>query len=199
MGPKAVARVLRFERALRLLRDGRALADVAYDCGYADQPHLNREFRALARQHTAARSQTSKTRRRRRSSLRRMPSYPALRYRDAPAAIAWLESFGFETTERIDNPDGTIAHAELRLGDALIMLGSGGRRPRGPAARQPARRALVDLHRHAGRRGHPRRARAAGADVSDLFEQDYGSRDFSARDPKAATTGRSGRTCPESS
>ena len=51
MGPKAVARILRFERALRLLREGRALADVAYDCGYADQPHLNREFRALARQH----------------------------------------------------------------------------------------------------------------------------------------------------
>ena len=47
MGPKAVARVLRFERALRLLREGRALADVAYDCGFADQPHLNREFRAL--------------------------------------------------------------------------------------------------------------------------------------------------------
>ena len=47
MGPKAVARVLRFQRALRLLRDGRALADVAYDCGFADQPHLNREFRTL--------------------------------------------------------------------------------------------------------------------------------------------------------
>ena len=47
-GPKAVARVLRFERAMRQLRAGRALADVAYDCGYADQPHLNREFRALA-------------------------------------------------------------------------------------------------------------------------------------------------------
>jgi AraC-like DNA-binding protein len=48
MGPKAMARILRFERALRLLREGRGLADVAYDCGYADQPHLNREFRALA-------------------------------------------------------------------------------------------------------------------------------------------------------
>jgi AraC-like DNA-binding protein len=48
MGPKAVARVVRFERATRLLREGRALADVAYDCGYTDQPHLNREFRALA-------------------------------------------------------------------------------------------------------------------------------------------------------
>jgi AraC-like DNA-binding protein len=47
LGPKAVARVLRFQRAVRLLREGRDLADVAYDCGYADQPHLNREFRAL--------------------------------------------------------------------------------------------------------------------------------------------------------
>ena len=48
LGPKAVARVLRFEHARRLVREGRALADVAYECGYADQPHLNRDFRALA-------------------------------------------------------------------------------------------------------------------------------------------------------
>ena len=48
LGPKAVARILRFERAHRLVRAGRALADVAYECGYADQPHLNRDFRALA-------------------------------------------------------------------------------------------------------------------------------------------------------
>ena len=61
-----------------------------------------------------------------------MPSYPALRFHDAPAAIAWLESFGFEPTERIDNPDGTIAHAELWLGDAVIMLGSGGDDLEGP-------------------------------------------------------------------
>ena len=48
LGPKTVARVLRFEHALRLVREGRALADVAYACGYADQSHLNRDFRALA-------------------------------------------------------------------------------------------------------------------------------------------------------
>ena len=48
LGPKAVARILRFEHAHRLVRGGRALADVAYECGYADQPHLNRDFRALA-------------------------------------------------------------------------------------------------------------------------------------------------------
>ena len=46
--PKTVARILRFRRALALLRGGADLAATAQDCGFADQPHLNREFRALA-------------------------------------------------------------------------------------------------------------------------------------------------------
>ncbi len=48
--PKTAARILRFERVTSLLRSGRALslADAAYDCGYADQSHLNRDFRSLA-------------------------------------------------------------------------------------------------------------------------------------------------------
>jgi hypothetical protein len=51
--------------------------------------------------------------------------YPGLRYRDAPAMIAWLcKAFGF--TERVvyPGPDGAIAHAELTLGSGMIMLGS---------------------------------------------------------------------------
>lgn len=48
LGPKAVARVVRFDRAARALRTpSRGLADVAYDCGYFDQAHMNRDFRAL--------------------------------------------------------------------------------------------------------------------------------------------------------
>lgn len=48
--PKAAARVLRFELALGLVeRSGvRGLADVAAACGYVDQAHLTREWRALA-------------------------------------------------------------------------------------------------------------------------------------------------------
>jgi AraC-like DNA-binding protein len=46
--PKALARVLRFQRAVGLLRDGGELADVALTCGYYDQPHFNRDFRELA-------------------------------------------------------------------------------------------------------------------------------------------------------
>jgi AraC-like DNA-binding protein len=51
LGPKAVGRILRFRRVLALLgtEEGRGrFADVAAAGGYADQPHLNRDFRALA-------------------------------------------------------------------------------------------------------------------------------------------------------
>ena len=48
--PKQAARVARFEAARRLLQDLRRppLADIAVRCGYADQPHLQREWRSLA-------------------------------------------------------------------------------------------------------------------------------------------------------
>lgn len=48
--PKAAARVVRFDRARREVasRGGRDLAVVAALTGYADQSHLDREFRALA-------------------------------------------------------------------------------------------------------------------------------------------------------
>jgi uncharacterized glyoxalase superfamily protein PhnB len=44
-------------------------------------------------------------------------------YVDAPAALGWLEqAFGFETTTRWDDEPGSVAHAELRLGDASIIV-----------------------------------------------------------------------------
>ncbi|AZO54250.1 MULTISPECIES: AraC family transcriptional regulator [unclassified Mesorhizobium] len=49
IGPKTLSRIVRFNRALRLSRELTAdWADVAADCGYADQAHLVREFRELA-------------------------------------------------------------------------------------------------------------------------------------------------------
>lgn len=47
-GPATLRRILRFRRAVRLLDDGQPFGDVAADAGYADQPHLHREARALA-------------------------------------------------------------------------------------------------------------------------------------------------------
>lgn len=45
MPPKGFARLLRFERAVALMRSGAPLADAAYSAGYADQSHMNRDFR----------------------------------------------------------------------------------------------------------------------------------------------------------
>lgn len=47
-GPATLRRILRFREAVRLLRDGRTVADAAYTVGYADQAHLSRQVLDLA-------------------------------------------------------------------------------------------------------------------------------------------------------
>ncbi len=50
LGPKMVARIMRFRHASGLLAgdDGGRFAEIAQACGYYDQAHLNRDFRDLA-------------------------------------------------------------------------------------------------------------------------------------------------------
>ncbi|MFI6486511.1 helix-turn-helix domain-containing protein [Streptomyces sp. NPDC050564] len=59
LGPKAAARVLRLQRARRLLAAGRSQAETAAACGFYDQAHLSGEFKAMTgctpREFTAAR------------------------------------------------------------------------------------------------------------------------------------------------
>ncbi|MFI7702372.1 helix-turn-helix domain-containing protein [Nonomuraea sp. NPDC049480] len=45
--PKTASRVIRFGRALRMVRSGTAITRVAAECGFYDQAHMNREFRGL--------------------------------------------------------------------------------------------------------------------------------------------------------
>lgn len=47
-GPATLRRILRFRRAVGLMRQGHALADVSAHAGYADQPHLHREAREFS-------------------------------------------------------------------------------------------------------------------------------------------------------
>jgi AraC-like DNA-binding protein len=49
LAPKTVARLIRFGAVRRRIERAPARwADIAYDCGYADQSHLSRDFRELA-------------------------------------------------------------------------------------------------------------------------------------------------------
>jgi uncharacterized glyoxalase superfamily protein PhnB len=45
-----------------------------------------------------------------------------LSYRDAPAALRWLEAVGFGVVPRSDGEDGTVAHAEVRCDDVVLMV-----------------------------------------------------------------------------
>jgi AraC-like DNA-binding protein len=47
-GPATLRRILRFRRAVRMLDEDVPFSEVAVRAGYADQPHLHREVRALA-------------------------------------------------------------------------------------------------------------------------------------------------------
>jgi uncharacterized glyoxalase superfamily protein PhnB len=109
--------------------------------------------------------------------------YPVLKYEDARAAIDFLErAFGFESHAVHDGQHGGVAHAELRLGDEYVMLGSTseGEERFNQGAGRTSLYIVVDdpdaLHD---------RAREAGATIErELTDQDYGSREFTARDPE---------------
>ncbi|MCE7007551.1 VOC family protein [Kibdelosporangium philippinense] len=110
--------------------------------------------------------------------------YPTLRYRDAVKAVDWLvEAFGFEKSSVNLTPDGTIAHAELRFDDGIIMLNSApddfDYTPSADFKYVPASLyiAVSDVDAHYDR------AKAAGAEITmPLTDMDYGSREYSARD-----------------
>jgi uncharacterized glyoxalase superfamily protein PhnB len=108
--------------------------------------------------------------------------YPVLKYEDAHAAVEFLErAFGFER-HAVHEGETDIAHAELRLGDEFVMLGSTSEGD--PVFNHGAGRCSVyvavddpDAH-HA-------RAREAGAKIElELRDEDYGSRGYTARDPE---------------
>ena len=51
--------------------------------------------------------------------------YPVLSYADAGAAIDWLQkAFGFRTVMNVAGENGAVAHAEMALGTAVMMLGT---------------------------------------------------------------------------
>jgi uncharacterized glyoxalase superfamily protein PhnB len=116
-----------------------------------------------------------------------MSIFPALRYEDAPAAIAFLrDTFGFEVVAdyRSDDDPERVEHAELRWPEGGgVMLGSAQRAdssikhlPSGTGSVYVVTTRPDELYEQ---------ATAAGAAIThELQDEDYGSRGFTCRDPE---------------
>ncbi|AZM57515.1 glyoxalase [Streptomyces sp. WAC 01529] len=109
--------------------------------------------------------------------------FPTLLYADARAAIRQLtEAFGFTEVNVYEGEGGRIAHAELAQGNGMVMLGSKG-----------TGGVFDQVMKDAGPSGvyivvddvdaHHQRAKEHGAEIlMPPTDQDYGSRDYMARD-----------------
>lgn len=111
----------------------------------------------------------------------------AVFYDDPSAALDWLEqAFGFERSMVITDGSGSIAHAEMRLGDGRIMIGPVWEgqvaSPRSVGGRNTQ---SIHVHLPDDIDAHCARAREAGASiVRELADQFYGDRTYSAKDPE---------------
>jgi uncharacterized glyoxalase superfamily protein PhnB len=120
----------------------------------------------------------------------RCPIIPAFRYANAPAAIEWLCTvLGFERHAVYEGENGTIAHAEISLGNSIVMLGSAkddayGRNFKSPNELGGVETCSLYLVVPDADAAYAR-AQAAGATVSRPIEDmPYGSREFTVKDPE---------------
>jgi uncharacterized glyoxalase superfamily protein PhnB len=115
---------------------------------------------------------------------------PALRYRNAPAAIDWLcRVFGFERHAVYEGPNGTIGHAELTLNGGMVMLGSAKDDEYGSRFKLPeelggmeSRSAYIVVENADA--AHARAVAAGAVVIRPLQDTPYGSREFAVRDPE---------------
>ena len=99
--------------------------------------------------------------------------FPTMSYRDASAAIEFLErAFGAEPHAVYRDESGRVRHAELKLGNGMVMLGEAE-----TAAGGGVYVVVPQLDEHCAR------AREADAEiVREPNDTDYGSREYGARD-----------------
>ena len=108
-------------------------------------------------------------------------------YRDPKDAVVWLErAYGVEPTLMILNGDDVLTHAEMRVGEALIMVDrEWSNLHRSPGAVGGSNTQSIRLQLADGIDAHYERAIAAGAGiVQPPTTQFYGDRTYRVRDPE---------------
>ncbi len=110
---------------------------------------------------------------------------PYLALRDAKAALDfYARAFGAELVLKLDMPDGSVAHAEFRIGDSILMMSEentewGNRSPLGLGG-SPVSMMIYVPDADASFR----RAIEAGAtEVRPVEDQFYGDRSGTLKDP----------------
>lgn len=109
---------------------------------------------------------------------------PYLLYEDSDAALDFLTSaFGFTEKLRMTDDDGRVNHAEVQLGDGVVMLGTPGedyKNPKRLGGKTQSVYVYVD-----DVDAHFERARSAGAKiVREPEDQFYGDRNYGVEDPE---------------
>jgi uncharacterized glyoxalase superfamily protein PhnB len=118
---------------------------------------------------------------------------PGHRYLNAPAAIEWLSKvFGFERHAVYEGENGTIGHAELTLGNGMIMLGSVkddeyGRSYKSPEELGGIETRSVYIVVPDADAAHARAVAAGATVIRPLQDTPYGSREFAVKDPEGHT------------
>ncbi|MCG6859124.1 MAG: VOC family protein [Salaquimonas sp.] len=112
--------------------------------------------------------------------------YPTLRCRDAEAMIAWLKDVLGFSEHVVYRGDGVVQHAELAYGSSMIMLGQD--RDDAYAKRVgdlDARRTDAIYVAVDDPDALCEKVKASDAKIQmEPYDTDYGSRDFSCRDPE---------------
>ena len=105
--------------------------------------------------------------------------FPCLTFTDAKASLDWLErALGAERVAVHEDDEGRVIHAEIRIGASTIMAGD---ERAGSEATPPGVSVIYVVVDDADAAYD--RARAAGAEVSEPVDRDYGSRDIAVIDP----------------
>jgi uncharacterized glyoxalase superfamily protein PhnB len=85
------------------------------------------------------------------------------------------QAFGAEEKFRMDTPDGKIGHAEVQIGDSIVMLGDAG-------AENPAMPAMIHLYLEDCDATYERALAAGATSEREPTDQFYGDRSAGVRD-----------------
>ena len=103
---------------------------------------------------------------------------PYLHPRSADRLIAFLtEAFGAELIVRVPRPDGSVMHAQLRIGDSMIEMGE----PQGPYEVMPS---AIHLYVPNADAVYQSALRAGAVSLQPMIEQAYGDWEGCVRDPE---------------